>query len=239
MRDEVTALGFDLFGTCVDWRNGVAREAGPFLARLGRADVDPHGFADAWRARYQPSMEVVRSGRRPFTRLSILNRESLETVLRGYGIDPKAAAPGELDMLTASWERLDPWPDVVAGLTRLRTSYIIVPLSNADFAMSLRLAKRAGLPWDAIMGAELTQSYKRASRAYLGTAEMLGLPASRLALVAAHNDDLASARAVGLATAFVPRPTERGPGQQQDLAPEDEWDVVATDFCDLADRLGC
>jgi 2-haloacid dehalogenase len=234
----VQALLFDVFGTVVDWRSGIARDAAPFLARHGIA-VDPHGFADAWRRRYQPAMEAVRTGARPFARLDTLHRENLDAVLRDAGADPAAIPDAELDALNRAWHRLDPWPDAVAGLARMKARFIVAPLSNGNVALLLNMAKRAGLPWDAILGAEVAQAYKPAPAAYLRTAEILGLPPAACMMVAAHNGDLAAARAAGLATAFVPRPAEHGPGQTADLAPAQEWDAIAADFGDLADRLGC
>ena len=234
----VKALLFDTFGTVVDWRNGIARDAGPFLARHGIA-ADPHAFADAWRRRYRPAMKEVIEGRRPFTRLDVLHRENLEGVLRDLGADPARVPEAELDDLNRAWHRLDPWPDSVPGLTRLKTKFIIAPLSNGNIALLLNMAKRAGLPWDAILGAEVAQAYKRDPRAYLNTAEILGLPPSACMMVAAHNDDLAAARSVGFATGFVLRATEHGPAQTTNLAADQAWDVVAGDMMELADRLGC
>ncbi|MGG5808063.1 haloacid dehalogenase type II [Falsiroseomonas sp. CW058] len=232
------ALLFDVFGTVVDWRSGIAREAAPFLARHGLR-LDPHAFADAWRRRYQPAMEAVRSGARPFTRLDTLHRENLDAVLRDHGLDPAGVPAAELDALNHAWHRLDPWPDAVAGLLRLKARFVIAPLSNGNVALLLDMAKRAGLPWDAILGAEVAQAYKPRPEAYLRTAEILGLAPADCMLVAAHNDDLAAARRCGFGTGFVARPAEYGPGQAKDLAPEQDWDVVARDFGDLADRLGC
>ncbi len=234
----VRALLFDVFGTVVDWRSGIAREAAPFLARHG-LDITPEAFADAWRARYQPAMAAVRSGARPFVRLDLLHRENLEAVLRDHGLDPDTVAEEEKEALNRAWHRLDPWPDAVPGLMRLKARFVVAPLSNGNVALLLNMAKRAGLPWDAILGAEVARAYKPQPEAYLRTAEILGLPQGACMLVAAHNDDLAAARAAGFATAFVPRPTEHGPGQRRDLAPAQEWEVVARDFLDLADRLGC
>jgi 2-haloacid dehalogenase len=235
----VRALLFDVFGTVVDWREGVAREAGPFLARHGRPDADPRAFADAWRARYQPAMEAVRSGARPFARLDVLHRENLEAVLRDHGLDPATVPAAELDALNLAWHRLDPWPDSVPGLTRLKTRFVIAPLSNGNVALLLNMAKRAGLPWDAILGAEVAQAYKPRPEAYLRTADILGLAPGQCALVAAHNDDLAAARLCGFATVFVPRPREHGPNQTKDLAPSEAWDVIGDGLDAVADHLGC
>jgi len=235
--DGVRALVFDVFGTVVDWRGGVAREAAPFLARHG-ARLDPPAFADAWRRRYQPAMEAVRTGARPFTRLDVLHRENLEAVLPEAGIDPARVPPAELDALNLAWHRLDPWPDSVAGLTRLKARYIIGPLSNGNIILMTSMAKRAGLPWDVILGSEVSRAYKPTPEAYLRTAEVLAMRPEEVCLVAAHNNDLAAARRCGLRTAFVARPTEHGPGQTKDLAPEGDWDVVGADFGDLAGQLG-
>ena len=230
------ALLFDVFGTVVDWRSGVAREAGPFLARHGIA-ADPLRFADAWRRRYDPAMAAIRAGARPFTRLDVLHRENLLAVLGDHAVDPGRLPPAEIDRLAQVWHRLDPWPDSLAGLERLKARHIIAPLSNGNVALLLNMAKRAGLPWDAILGAEVAQAYKPQPEAYLRTAEILGLPPEACMMVAAHNGDLAAARAVGLSTAFIPRPTEHGPAQSTDLAPTGPWDIVARDFLDLADQL--
>ena len=233
----VRALLFDVFGTVVDWRSGVAREATPFLRRRGAESVDPLAFADAWRASYQPAMEQVRSGRRRFTRLDVLHRENLEAILPDFGIDPATVPASELNELNLAWHRLDPWPDAVAGLTRLKASFIIATLSNGNIALMLDMAKRAGLPWDAILGAEVVQAYKPMPEAYLRTADILAMRPEQICLVAAHNGDLAAARKCGLRTAFIPRPAEHGPNQTTDLRPDQEWDVVAADFGALAEKL--
>ncbi len=233
------ALVFDVFGTVVDWREGVARELAAFLARHAIGGTEAHVLADAWRRRYQPAMEACRSGRRPFARLDVLHRENLEAVLRDVGADLTAIAPQELDDLNCAWHRLDPWPDAIAGLQRLKTRYVIAPLSNGNVSLLLNMAKRAGIPWDAILGAEVAGAYKPQPEAYLRTADILGLSAGEAALVAAHNGDLQAARACGLKTAFVPRPCEHGPGQTTDLVPAEPWDIVAADFVDLARQLDC
>jgi 2-haloacid dehalogenase len=232
------ALVFDVFGTVVDWREGVARELNAFFAKHG-VKADAYAAADAWRRRYQPAMEECRAGRRPFTRLDVLHRENLDGVLRERGLDPAATGTAELDELSRAWHRLDPWPDAVPGLARLKTSYVVAPLSNGNVSLLLDMAKRAGLPWDAILGAEVARAYKPQPEAYLRTADILGLAPAEVCLVAAHNDDLAAARACGLRTAFVHRPSEHGPRQATDLAPAERWDLVAADLIDLATQLGC
>ena len=163
----VKALVFDTFGTVVDWRNGIARDAKVFLARHGRGDIEAHAFADAWRKRYQPAMEAVRSGRRPFTRLDVLHRENLDALLGEYGITAEEA---ELDWLNRAWHRLDPWPDAIPGLLRMRPKHFLAPLSNGNILLLANMAKRAGIPWDAILGAEAAQAYKPQPEAYLRTA---------------------------------------------------------------------
>lgn len=232
----IRALAFDVFGTVVDWRTSIAREAAGFFAVLGREDIDPHGFADAWRGLYQPAMEECRSGRRPYARLDVLNRETLDALLARYGIAADEAAVADLAM---AWRRLDPWPDAVAGLTRLKERWPIVTLSNGNVALILEMARRGGLPWDAILGAEATGVYKPLPRAYLGTAEIMGLAPAELCLVAAHHSDLAAARACGLATAYVDRPLEYGGRPAPDRDARQDWNYAAANLMDLAARLDC
>ena len=218
------AFIFDVFGTCVDWRISVAREVAAVLP-----DVDALAFADAWRGEYQPAMERIRSGGRGYVRLDTLHRENLDIVLDRAGVsvaDPAA--------LNAAWERLDPWPDVVPGLTALRDKGLIATCSNGSVGLMARLARWGGLPWDAILGADIARDYKPKSSVYLASVKALGLDPGAVTMVAAHNDDLVAARAAGLKTAFVPRPTEHGPGQTTDLEPTENWDIVARDFLDLA-----
>ncbi len=233
----IKALAFDVFGTVVDWRSGIAREASPILARLGRTDVDPHRFADGWRKRYQPALEEVRSGRRPFVILDTLHRESLEDLLRHHAIDPVALGDDGLSNLTHAWHRLDPWPDSVEGLTRLKTRFPIVTLSNGNIALMLEMARRGGLPWDAILGAEVSRIYKPLPESYLATARMLAIDPAELCLVAAHHSDLAAARAAGLRTAYIDRPLEYGGRPAPDAAAAQDWDHRADSLTQLADDL--
>jgi 2-haloacid dehalogenase len=169
----------------------------------------------------------------------VLHRENLDAVLAEHGVDVRSIDATELDDLNRAWHRLDPWPDSVPGLLRMKARYVIAPLSNGNVALLLNMAKRAGLPWDAILGAEVAGAYKPQPEAYLRTADILGLRPEQVCLVAAHNNDLAAARACGLATAFVLRATEHGPAQATDLSPSDRWDFIAPDFGDLAMQLGC
>lgn len=235
---DVRFLGFDVFGTVVDWRSSVARDLTTFLQRHGLSTLDPAEIAAQWRSLYQPSMEPIRRGQRPWTRLTVLNRENLEAVL-SHHLDVSALPERELADLNEAWQRLDPWPDSVAGLARLKTRFVIGPISNGNIGLMVWLARYGGLPWDVIAGAEVTRTYKPQPRTYLGAADLVGLAPHQVALVAAHNDDLAAARACGLKTVFIPRRTERGPGQTSDLEPSEPWDMVAEDLVDLARRLGC
>jgi 2-haloacid dehalogenase len=234
--DEVAALTFDMFGTVVDWRGSIARELRGFFGQRG-IERDWEAVVDRWRALYQPAMEEVRRGRRPWVRLDDLHRENLRVVLDEFGL----AGPqdDEIEHLNRAWHRLEPWPDAVEGLTRLKRRFILATLSNGNVALLVNMAKRAGLPWDAILGAEVARAYKPLPEAYLTTADLLGLAPDRCMMVAAHNADLEAASALGFRTAFVARPSEHGPRQTTDRAAEQPFDVVASDFCDLADRLGC
>jgi 2-haloacid dehalogenase len=232
----IRALTFDVFGTVVDWRTSIARE-GETVGRRHGLTVDWRAFADAWRGLYQPMLSKVRTGEMPWTKLDDLHRMALDRVMAQFAIEGLSAE--EIDDLNRAWHRLDPWPDAVAGLTRLRRTFILATLSNGNVALIVNMARRAGLPWDAVLGAEVARHYKPQPEAYLTTAELLGLRPEQCMMVAAHNGDLAAARGVGFRTAFVARPTEHGPGQKKDLVAEETWDVVASDFVDLATRLSC
>ena len=228
------ALFFDVFGTCVDWRSGVAREVAALAGRHG-VTVDALAVADAWRAEYQPQMQTVRDGSRPWVTLDVLHRESLDGVLAGTAL---AGVPTEdRDALTLAWHRLDPWPDTVPGLTRMKRRHVIAPNSNGHIALILDMAKRAGLPWDVILGSETARAYKTLPEAYLRNVVAVGLEPGEVMMVAAHNDDLVAAAACGLRTAFVVRRTEHGPGQTTDLEPLHDYDLVADDLLDLAELL--
>ena len=231
------ALAFDIFGTVVDWRGGVARESVPHLAAIGRADLDPHRFADAWRGRYQPAMAAVREGRRPWVVLDVLHREMLEATLAADGIDPAAVGEARLAEWTRAWHRLDPWPDSVAGLDRLRALAPVATLSNGNVALIVAMARRAGLRWDAVLGAELARAYKPSPQAYLATAAALAVAPGELCLVAAHNSDLAAARACGLATAYIHRPHEYGGAPAPDAHAAQDWDWHAGGLDDLAAQM--
>jgi 2-haloacid dehalogenase len=222
----------------VDWRTSVSRDLAAFAKQKGISGVDWLEFAVEWRKLYQPSMEEVRSGRRAFTILDVLHRESLDKLISRYGI--KGLSPAEVDHITRVWHRLDPWPDAVEGLRQLKNKLIIAPCSNGNIALMVNMAKRAALPWDCILGAETARAYKPMPEAYLASCRQLGLAPASVMMVAAHNNDLRAAKAQGLKTAFVARPTEHGPGQSTDLAADPACvDVTAADFVDLAAQLGC
>ncbi|HKU97366.1 MAG TPA: haloacid dehalogenase type II [Vineibacter sp.] len=238
MPADIKACIFDVFGTVVDWRTSVSKDLAAFAASKQITGVDWLAFAVAWRKLYQPGMEEVRSGRRPFTVLDVLHRESLVRLIGEFGI--KGLSEADIDHMNRAWHRLDPWPDVVAGLTRLKSRFIIAPCSNGNIALMVNMAKRAGLPWDCVLGAETARAYKPAPEAYLASCRMLDLRPSQVLMVAAHNGDLKAAKAQGLGTAFVARPTEHGPDQKTDLAADSSVvDIPADSFVDLAQKLGC
>jgi 2-haloacid dehalogenase len=232
---KVRALAFDVFGTVVDWRGSIVREGAAFAAKHG-IRVDWAHFADAWRAGYRPAMQKVRSGELPWLKIDALHRLILDGLLTEHGMS--GLAEDDIAHLNRVWHRLDPWPDAVAGLTRLKNRYVITTLSNGNFSLLTNMAKRASLPWDCIVSAELFHHYKPDPETYLGTAELLGIAAAELMLVACHPDDLRAARAVGCRTGYVARPLEMGARQPPVRVEDGEFDVVAGDFVELAERLG-
>lgn len=233
------ALAFDVFGTVVDWRTSVTRESAAYLAQIGEDPEDAAAFADARRAQYIAAMAGMRKSGREFVPLDVLHREMLEATLRARGVDPARIDEALLTEWNRAWHRLDPWPDTLEGLTRLKARFPIVTLSNGNIALLLNMARRAGLPWDAILGAEASGTYKPDPRAYQHTAEVLGIAPHELCLVAAHHGDLAGARAAGLLCAYVDRPDEYGGAPAPDAHHEQAWEWSATSFIDLAEQLGC
>lgn len=233
--NNVRALLFDVFGTVVDWRNSIIEE-GELVNRSHGLEVDWARFADSWRSMYQPAMEQVRSGARPWTVLDALHRESLDVLIEEFGL--QALDENERDHLNRVWHRLAPWPDSVEGLTRLKRRFIIAPLSNGNVSLLVNMAKHAGLPWDAVLGAEIAGCYKPQPEAYLAAARLLDLRPSQCMMVAAHNDDLEAAAGLGFGTAFIARPTEHGPEQAVDLEPSGDWDFVGGGITELADAVG-
>ncbi|MGV0788981.1 haloacid dehalogenase type II [Mycolicibacterium sp. XJ2] len=230
------ALAFDTFGTVVDWRSSVIRE----LEEFGRAhgvQRDWAAFADDWRAGYPPAMDRVRRGELPWTKIDDLHRMILVELLDAAGITRVDTAA--VEHLNRCWHRLDPWPDAVDGLTRLKARYLITTLSNGNVSLLTNMAKRAGLPWDCVISAELFRHYKPDPEAYLGCVELLDVAPGELMLVAAHASDLRGAKRAGLMTAYVDRPLEYGAGRRRPSKIADgEFDVMAADFADLADQLG-
>ncbi len=234
--DTISALTFDIFGTVVDWRGSLIREC-EALGRRKQLSTDWGAFADAWRDQYQPAMTEVREGRQPWTRLDDLHRHSLDRLLPEFGLDSLDEA--ERVDLNLAWHRLDPWPDAVAGLNRLKRRFILATLSNGNIRLMVDMAKRAGLPWDAILGAEPARAYKPLPAAYLTTADLLCLQPAQCRMVAAHYGDLISAQKLGFRTCYVWRRTEFGPRPKDDLPAKHDLDLVVEDFNELADRLGC
>lgn len=227
----VRALFFDVFGTLVDWRSGVAREARAILEPLGHR-LDWIAFADAWRAEYQPAMEEVRSGARGFERLDVLHRRMLERVRARFGL--QALDESTLARLNLAWHRLDAWEDVKRAFPRLRQRFLMAPVSNGNIALMVDLARRNGFTWDAILGAEIARDFKPKPAVYLAAVEALGLQPPECMMVAAHSSDLQAAAALGLRTAHAARPDESPRGEATPLVPVD---VAARLFDDLADRL--
>lgn len=235
MIEGIRALTFDVFGTVVDWRSGVARDAAATIGpRSG--ELDWGAFADRWRAHYQPSLERVRSGERPWTRLDELHRESLIQVLDEFGVSD--LSPAEIDHLNRAWHRLDPWPDVIAALRRLKTRYVLATLSNGNVSLTVAMAKRAGLPWDAVLGAEVARAYKPLPEAYLTTARLLDCRPDECLMVATHHYDLVAARGCGFRTAYVHRLREFGEAPKSDLPVDHGHDLIVDDLLELANALG-
>jgi 2-haloacid dehalogenase len=231
---EVKALFFDVFGTLVDWRGSIAREARAVLEPLGHT-ADWLAFADAWRDEYQPGMEEVRAGRIRFSKLDVLHRRNLERILPRFGMADLAEEVKS--RLNRAWHHLDAWLDVSRGLHQLKRRFLLAPVSNGNISLMVDLARRNNLPWDAILGAEIAGDYKPKPRVYLAAAEALDLPPGACMMVAAHTNDLTHAAACGLRTAHVARPNERGEGRGE-AAPGNPVDIAVAGLPELADRLG-
>jgi 2-haloacid dehalogenase len=233
---DVKAVLFDVFGSVVDWRGSLIGEFPEWGAARG-INADWTGLVDAWRGAYAPSMDRVRRGEIPWTVLDDLHRTSLDRLVAEFGITGLSRA--DLEWINNGWRRLRPWPDSVAGVTRLKTRYVTGTLSNGNVKLLVDMAKNAGLPWNVITPIDLLRHYKTDRETYIGACELLRLRPEQVMLAAAHNNDLHAARAAGLKTGFFPRPTEYGPHQSRDLAADAAWDVVARDIADLASRMGC
>jgi 2-haloacid dehalogenase len=229
------ALVFDTFGTVVDWRGSIIAEGAQWGQTKG-LNVDWAHFADRWRAGYGPSMDKVRKGELPWTKLDDLHRMVLDQLLAEFKIS--GLTEDEKDHWNRVWHRLKPWPDSVAGLTRLKKKFIITPLSNGNVALLTDMGKSAGLPWDAVLSAELVRHYKPDREVYLSASEFLGLKPGEVMMAAAHSGDLKAAHALGLQTGFIYRPDEYGPGGRADKASPGDFDVVSTNIIDLASKLG-
>lgn len=232
---DIQVLLFDVFGTLVDWRGSIARETRDLLSVRGVA-IDWEAFADAWRDRYQPALEQVRSGRTPFTKLDALHRRNLDAVLDRFGLDH--VDESARDELNLAWHRLDAWPDATAGLARLRTRFRVAPCSNGNISLMVDLARRNGFTWDAIAGAELARDYKPKPIVYLSAASAFDCQPAQAMMVAAHSSDLAAAAAAGLRTAFVARPDEHGPGRGESHASV-PVDLSVPSLMAMADHFGC
>ena len=230
--DSVQVLAFDIFGTVVDWHGSIAREV-----QTLEPQVDGDAFALAWRAGYKPAMQRVMSGELGWTLIDDLHRMILDSLLHPFGLAHLSEA--QRQHLNRVWHRLDAWPDSVAGLTRLKSKYIISTLSNGNIGLLTAMAKRAGLPWDCVLSAEVFRAYKPDPATYLGVAKVFDVAPEQVMLVAAHHDDLAGARSCGLRTAYIQRPLEMGAAHPKDVSPQPGNDLHAVDLNALADQLGC
>lgn len=233
----VKAMIFDTFGTVVDWRGSIIAEGETYWKPQKGLDIDWPAFADAWRGKYGPSMNRVRTGELPWTRLDDLHRIALDLNLAEFDITDRLTE-ADKQHLNFVWHRLNAWPDAPSGLTRLKSRYVISPLSNGNLSLLTNMAKFAGLPWDCILGADLFRHYKPDPETYLGAADILGLAPHEVMMTAAHTRDLETARELGLRTAYVHRPHEGGPGRERPMPEPDAFDVVASDFRDMAAKLG-
>ncbi len=232
---QPVAIVFDTFGSVVDWRSSLIADLTAYGTTKG-VSADWTALVDAWRAAYHPSMDRVRKGELPWTRLDDLHRTSLDQLVAEFGI--KGLNEDDLVHINLGWHRLHAWPDSVLGLTRLKSRFIIGPLSNGNVSLLLNMAKFAGIPWDMIFGSDLFGHFKPDPETYLGVAKMLNLRPDQVMMAAAHNGDLGAARRCGLMTAFFPRPGEYGPHQKRDYEADQDWDIVATDIQDMATQLG-
>ena len=234
MTASAKALFFDVFGTLVDWRTSIAREAETILRPHGHV-IDWPAFADAWRGEYQPAMEEVRAGRLPFSKLDVLHRRNLERILPRFGISGLAEETAR--NLNLAWHRLDAWPDVPPGMARLKRRVMLAPVSNGNISLMVDLARRNNFPWDAILGSEIAGDFKPKPRVYLAACEAFDLAPSDCMMIAAHSSDLAHAAKNGLRTGHIARPNEHGPGKGE-TAPSVPVDVAGGSLEDLAGKLG-
>jgi len=235
MESPIKALLFDVFGTVVDWRGSIIRE----MQRFGddhQIKQDWQQFALDWRALYQPAMETIRSGDRGYVKLDELHRENLQQLLEAYKLD--TLDESELTRVNRVWHRLQPWADTLPGMYRLKKNHILASVSNGNVELMVNMAKHSGIPWDMILGSETAKGYKPQDKVYLHSAQMLGLKPEQCMMVAAHNDDLRAAAALGFKTAYINRPYEYGDGQVNDLDAEESWDIIGQSMTDIAEALG-
>jgi len=252
MLSDTRLLTFDVFGTVVDWRSSVTREGQQLAAQHDLPGIDWNAFALAWRGRYGQSMAPIRDGSRDWVRLDILHRENLVATLAQFGID--TLTDSQIDHFNRAWHRLDPWPDSVPGLTRLKTRFTLATLSNGNIELMVNMAKHSGLPWDVVLGAETARQYKPHPEVYRSAAEIMGLAPEQCCMVAAHPADLAAAAAVGFRTAYIHRPDEHVPGSTPAMPPTalppsatppiampdvSRFDIAVTSLEALADQLNC
>ena len=239
---EVKALLFDVFGTVVDWRTGIAIEV-QMIAKKYNIELNAVDFADAWRAEYQPAMEQIRSGKRSFTILDILHLENLKKIAPRFNLNNLSNE--DLNFLVTAWHRLPGWPDSSQGLNKLKKKFILATQSNGNIALMVNMAKYSNLSWDVILGAEVLGHYKPEPEAYIKACKALNLKPSECLMVAAHDDDLKAASLQGMKTAYVHRPFEYGKDKLFDIAEVNDykgnrnWDIMSKDFNDLAFKLGC
>jgi len=239
---KVKALLFDVFGTVVDWRSGIANEVKK-IANKNKIVINPNDFADAWRAEYQPAMEEIRKGDRPFTILDVLHEENLKKISSRFGLDKLSS--DDFDLLVKAWHRLPGWPDSSEGLNKLKTKFIIATQSNGNIALMVNMAKYSNLNWDVILGAEVVGHYKPEPEAYLKACRALHLSPEECMMVAAHDDDLKAASLQGMKTGYVHRPYEYGKDKLFDISEVNDykgdrsWDFISKDLNDLAYQLGC
>ncbi len=233
----VKAIVFDTFGTISDWRSSIARQAAVVAREKDLSDFDADAFARAWRAGYRPGMAKVISGERPWTPIDTIHRERLDEILPDFGLE--MLTEEERDHLNKAWHRIDPWPDSIPGLIRLKRKYLIAPLSNGSLTLLSSMAKRAGIPWDFVFSSDMHKAYKRDPRVYQNAIALLGLQPGEVMMGAAHNDDLEAARAEGMRTAYINRPTEYGADQVKDFEATSDWDVIGDTVEDVAVAMGC
>jgi 2-haloacid dehalogenase len=235
--DNVKAIVFDTFGTISDWRSSIAREGEIVARNKGLKDFDGDAFARAWRAGYRPGMKPVISGEREWTPIDVIHRERLDEILPQFGLD--MLNEDERDHLNRAWHRINPWPDSIPGLLRLKKKFLIAPLSNGSLTLLASMAKRAGIPWDFVFSSDMHKAYKRDPRVYQNAIALLGMDPHEVMMGAAHNDDLEAARAQGMRTAYINRPTEYGVDQSKDFEATSDWDIITDSAEGVADAMGC